>query len=42
MWIDDGKSNLYIRGLNVAEDDKVNYGVRIIGAYFQFIQENYK
>jgi len=42
MWIDDGKSNLYIRGLNVAEDDKVNYGVRLIDAYFQFIQDNYK
>lgn len=38
----DGKGDLYIRGINVAEDDKVNYGVRLIDAYFQFIQDNYK
>ncbi|HVY50697.1 MAG TPA: serine protease [Devosia sp.] len=38
----DGKGDLYIRGINVAEDDHVNYGVRLIDAYFQFIQDNYK
>jgi len=42
MWEDAGKGDLYIRGLNVAEDDKVNYGVRLIEPYFQFIQDNYK
>ena len=26
----DGKGDLYIRGINVAEDDKVNYGLRLI------------
>ena len=41
MWDTEGK-DLYIRGLNVAEDDKVNYGVRLIDPYFQFIQDNYK
>jgi V8-like Glu-specific endopeptidase len=38
----DGKGDLYIRGINVAEDGKVNYGLRLIDAYFQFIQDNYK
>jgi V8-like Glu-specific endopeptidase len=38
----DGKGDLYIRGINVAEDDNVNYGVRLIDPYFQFIQDNYK
>ena len=42
MWEDAGKGDLYIRGVNVAEDDKVNYGVRLIKPYFQFIQDNYK
>jgi V8-like Glu-specific endopeptidase len=42
MWEDAGKGDLYIRGINVAEDDKVNYGVRLIKPYFQFIQDNYK
>ena len=42
MWDDEGKGDLYIRGINVAEDDKVNYGLRIIDSYFQFLQDNYK
>ena len=42
MWEDDGKGNLSIRGINVADDGKVNYAVRIIDSYFQFIIDNYK
>jgi V8-like Glu-specific endopeptidase len=42
MWEDDGKGNLSIRGINVADDGKVNYGVRIIDSYFQFLVDNYK
>lgn len=42
MWIDAGKGDLYIRGINVAEDDKVNYGIRLIEPYFQFLQDHYK
>jgi len=43
LWEDtDGKGDLYIRGINVAEDDQNNYGVRIIDSYFQFLQDNYK
>jgi V8-like Glu-specific endopeptidase len=33
---------MFIRGINVAEDDKVNYGVRLIDSYYQFIVDNYK
>jgi len=42
LWEDAGKGDLYIRGINVAEDDKNNYGLRLIDSYFQFIQDNYK
>jgi V8-like Glu-specific endopeptidase len=42
MFEDAGKGDLYIRGINVAEDDKVNYGVRLIDSYYQFIIDNYK
>jgi V8-like Glu-specific endopeptidase len=42
MWEDRGGGDLYIRGINVAEDDKVNYGVRFTEAYYQFIVDNYK
>ena len=42
LWEDAGKGDLYIRGINVAEDDKVDYGLRITDAYFQFLQDNYK
>jgi V8-like Glu-specific endopeptidase len=42
MWEDAGSGDLYIRGINVAEDDQVNYGLRLIDPYFQFIQDNYK
>lgn len=42
MWDDDGKGNNFIRGINVADDGKVNYGVRIIDSYFTFLQQNYK
>ena len=42
MWEDKGNGELYIRGINVAEDDKVNYGVRFTEAYYQFIIDNYK
>ena len=42
MWEDAGGGDLYIRGINVAEDDKVNYGVRFNEAYYQFIIDNYK
>ena len=41
MW-EDQKGDLYIRGINVAEDDKVNYGVRFTDSYYQFIIDNYK
>jgi V8-like Glu-specific endopeptidase len=41
MW-EDQKGDLYIRGINVAEDDKVNYGVRLTDSYYQFILDNYK
>ena len=41
MW-EDQKGDLYIRGINVAEDDKVNYGVRFTESYYQFIIDNYK
>lgn len=42
MFEDAGDGNLYIRGINVAEDDQVNYGVRFIEPYYQFIMDNYK
>ncbi|MDO8359216.1 MAG: serine protease [Devosia sp.] len=42
MFEDAGKGDLYVRGINVAEDDKVNYGVRLIDSYYQFIIDNYK
>jgi V8-like Glu-specific endopeptidase len=42
MWEDKGGGDLYIRGINVAEDDKVNYGVRFTEPYYQFIIDNYK
>ncbi|MEO6013540.1 MAG: serine protease [Devosia sp.] len=42
MFEDAGGGDLYIRGINVAEDDKVNYGVRLIDSYYQFILDNYK
>ena len=42
MWEDAGGGDLYIRGINVAEDDKVNYGVRLTESYYQFIIDNYK
>lgn len=41
MW-EDKSGDLYIRGINVAEDDKVNYGVRFTESYYQFIIDNYK
>jgi V8-like Glu-specific endopeptidase len=41
MW-EDQSGDLYIRGINVAEDDKVNYGVRLTDSYYQFILDNYK
>ena len=41
MW-EDQSGDLYIRGINVAEDDKVNYGVRFTDSYYQFIIDNYK
>ncbi len=41
MW-EDKSGDLYIRGINVAEDDKVNYGVRFTESYYQFILDNYK
>ena len=42
MWETDAEGNLFVRGINVAEDDKVNYGVRFTEAYYQFIIDNYK
>ncbi|RYE10038.1 MAG: serine protease [Hyphomicrobiales bacterium] len=42
MFEDAGGGDLYVRGINVAEDDKVNYGVRFIEPYYQFIIDNYK
>ena len=42
MYEDAGGGDLYVRGINVAEDDKVNYGVRFIDSYYQFIIDNYK
>ena len=41
MW-EDQSGDLYIRGINVAEDDKVNYGVRLTDSYYQFILDNYQ
>jgi V8-like Glu-specific endopeptidase len=34
-----GKGEWYIRGINVAEDDNNNYGLRITGTTFQFISD---
>jgi glutamyl endopeptidase len=42
MFEDAGGGDLYVRGINVAEDDKVNYGVRFTDAYYQFILDYYK
>jgi V8-like Glu-specific endopeptidase len=42
MFEDAGGGDLYIRGINVAEDDKVNYGLRLIDSYYQFIVDHYK
>ena len=42
MYEDAGGGDLYIRGINVAEDDQVNYGVRLIEPYYEFILQNYK
>lgn len=42
MFIDDGKGNFSVRGINVADDGTLNYGVRFIDSYFQFLQDNYK
>ncbi len=42
LYEDAGGGDLYVRGINVAEDDKVNYGVRFTEAYYQFILDNYK
>lgn len=43
LWEDsDGKGNLYIRGINIADDGKVNYGLRLLEPYFQFLQDHYK
>lgn len=39
---EDQNGDLYIRGINVAEDDKVNYGVRFTEPYYQFIVDHYK
>ena len=41
MW-EDTKDGPTIRGINVADDGKLNYGVRITDAYFTFLQQNYK
>ncbi len=42
VFEDAGGGDLYIRGINVAEDEQVNYGVRFIEPYYQFIIDNYK
>ena len=42
MWDLNAQGEPSIRGINVAEDDNVNYGVRLIDPYFKFIQDNYK
>ncbi|HEX4296926.1 MAG TPA: trypsin-like serine protease, partial [Devosia sp.] len=44
MWAPDAKGDLYIRAINVAEDvqGKMNYGVRLTDAYYQFLTDNYK
>ena len=42
MFDVDAKGDQHIRGINVAEDDKVNYGVRLTDTYFKFITDNYK
>jgi V8-like Glu-specific endopeptidase len=41
--------DLYVRGVNIAEDtdavpaaDRVNYGLRLTDAYYQFLVDNYK
>lgn len=39
---EDADGDLYVRGINVAEDDQVNYGVRLIDSYYQFIVDNYR
>jgi len=42
LWETDAKGDTYIRGISVAEDDKTNYGLRLIDSYFQFLQDYYK
>jgi V8-like Glu-specific endopeptidase len=42
LFTDDGKGNFSVRGINVADDGKTNYGLRLVDAYFQFLQDNYK
>ncbi|HEX4297154.1 MAG TPA: trypsin-like serine protease [Devosia sp.] len=44
MWQDAGGGDLYIRGINVAENlgMKLNFGTRLIDSYYQFLLDNYK
>jgi V8-like Glu-specific endopeptidase len=42
MWDLNAQGEPSIRGINVAEDDKVNYAVRLTKPYFQFLMDNYK
>jgi V8-like Glu-specific endopeptidase len=46
---EDQNGDLYIRGINVAEDndqvpenERVNYGLRLTDSYYQFLLDNYK
>ena len=44
MFTDDGKGNFIVRGIHVADsaDGKSHFGLRLIDAYFKFLQDNYK
>lgn len=44
MFEDSGDGKVFIRGINVAEDpeEQLNYGVRLIGSYYQFLLDNYR
>jgi V8-like Glu-specific endopeptidase len=42
MYEENKDGNYYVRGINVAGDEKVNWGIRLSESYFQFIVDNYK
>lgn len=42
VYEESADGNYYVRGINVAGDEKVNWGIRLTESYFQFIADNYK